>query len=263
MYFKKTFCMTKISLAVVMVMTVYVMASCSCSNNDITFTVQEDSLYAPQDTVVTVVRTDISRLEQQMISLGLVDIQSLDSTLMVELKYSTTDNFIHTDLYGELTRGYLQTKPAEMLANANKLLQKEHPHLRLLVYDVARPLSVQQKFWSSLDTIPPVKRVDVVDDPAEGSLNNYGSAVDLTIYDTSAKKVLDMGTKYDYFGDLASPILENQMLTANKLTKEQIDNRLMLRNTMEKAGYFKSNNKWWHFNALSKSKAKELYKIIE
>ncbi|MBA4850549.1 M15 family metallopeptidase [Emticicia sp. BO119] len=239
------------------------MARCSCSNNDITFTVQEDSVYTPQDTVARVVRTDIAALEQQIISQGLIDIQSLDSTIMVELKYSTTDNFLQTDLYGELIHGYLQQKPAEMLVNANKILQKEHPDLRLLVYDAARPLSVQQKFWSALDTIPPAKRVNFVDDPAEGSNHNFGSAVDLTIYDTSAKKILDMGTEYEYFGELASPVLENQMLAKDKLTKEQVDNRLILRNAMTKAGYFKSNNKWWHFNALARSKAKELYKIIQ
>ncbi|RYU93794.1 peptidase M15 [Emticicia agri] len=198
-----------------------------------------------------------------MLSQGLVDIQTLDSTILVDLKYSTTDNFMNTDLYGELTRSYLQKKPAEMLINAHKILQKDHPDLRLLIYDSARPLSVQQKFWTSLDTIPPAKRVEFVDDPAEGSINNYGSAIDLTLYDTSAKKPLDMGTQYDYFGELASPVLENQMLAAEKLTKKQIDNRLILRNVMEKAGYFKSSNKWWHFNALSKSKAKELYQIIE
>ncbi|WP_220275195.1 M15 family metallopeptidase [Emticicia sp. BO119] len=255
--------MTKPSLISLLAMTVFLMARCSCSNNDITFTVQEDSVYTPQDTVARVVRTDIAALEQQIISQGLIDIQSLDSTIMVELKYSTTDNFLQTDLYGELIHGYLQQKPAEMLVNANKILQKEHPDLRLLVYDAARPLSVQQKFWSALDTIPPAKRVNFVDDPAEGSNHNFGSAVDLTIYDTSAKKILDMGTEYEYFGELASPVLENQMLAKDKLTKEQVDNRLILRNAMTKAGYFKSNNKWWHFNALARSKAKELYKIIQ
>jgi zinc D-Ala-D-Ala dipeptidase len=41
----------------------------------------------------------ISVIEQKMIDAGLIDIQTVDSTLMVELKYSTTDNFVGVDVY--------------------------------------------------------------------------------------------------------------------------------------------------------------------
>ncbi|WP_337040394.1 M15 family metallopeptidase [Emticicia sp. 17c] len=252
-----------ISKTLILILTLLSWACQTKTNNENTDTTKTDSSLIKKDSVVTSTENKIPELEQRMIDQGLVNVQSLDSTIMVELKYSTTDNFVGTDVYGDLTRAYMQQKPAEMLAKASKILQSQYPDYRLLIYDGARPLSVQHKFWALLDTIPPVKRADFVANPAEGSIHNFGSAVDLTVFDTSTNKPLDMGTKYDYFGDLAYPILEDQMLKAGKLTKQQIANRLVLRNTMHKAGYMRIDSEWWHFNAISRAKAKELYKIIE
>ncbi|WP_259016330.1 M15 family metallopeptidase [Emticicia fluvialis] len=226
-------------------------------------TLKTDTIQIKKDTVSVVETVKIPELEQRMITQGLVNVQTLDTTIMVELKYTTTDNFVRSDVYGDLTRAYMQKKPAEMLAKASKYLQSRHPEYRLLVYDSARPLSVQHKLWAMLDTIPPAKRADFVANPAEGSIHNFGSAVDLTVFDTRSGKPLDMGTKYDYFGDLAYPIYEDEMLVEGKLTQKQIDNRLVLRNAMQKAGYMRIDSEWWHFNAISRAKAKELYKIIE
>lgn len=225
--------------------------------------VKVDTVQIQKDTVVAAETDKIPELEQRMINQGLVNLQTIDSTIMVELKYSTTDNFVGTDVYGDLTRAYMQKKPAEMLAKASKYLQSQYPDYRLLVYDSSRPLSVQHKLWAMLDTIPPAKRADFVANPAEGSIHNFGSAVDLTVFDTKTGKPLEMGTKYDYFGDLAYPIYEDQMLAEGKLTQKQINNRMVLRNAMQKAGYMRIDSEWWHFNAISRAKAKELYKIIE
>lgn len=222
-----------------------------------------DTLTLKKDAVLTIVEPVISAIEQQMIDQGLVDIQTLDSTILVELKYSTTDNFVKTDVYGDLTRAYLQQKPAEMLAKANVFLKEKYPNYRLLVYDAARPLTVQHTFWDLLDSIPTKKRKDFVADPAVGSIHNFGSAVDLTVYDINTKSPLDMGTKYDYFGDLAYPRLESKLLKEGKLTKKQIANRIVLREAMQRAGYGRIESEWWHFNAMARIKAKSLYKIVE
>ncbi len=256
--------MTKLKLISGISSIMLLLASCnSQTKTETTDSLKVDSSQIQKDTMAMVEENKIPELEQRMIDQGLVNLQTIDSTIMVELKYSTTDNFVHTDVYGDLTRAYMQQKPAEMLAKASKILQSKYPDYRLLVYDSSRPLTVQHKFWALLDTVPPVKRSDFVADPAEGSIHNFGSAVDLTVYDTKTGKPLDMGTKYDYFGDLAYPIYEDQMLKEGKLTKEQIANRLVLRTAMEKAGYMRIDSEWWHFNALSRAKAKELYKIIE
>lgn len=222
-----------------------------------------DSVVTKRDSVVTVKQPVVPEVEQRMVEQGLVDIQTLDSTIMVELKYSTTDNFVKTDVYGDLTRAYLQPKPAEMLVKASKALQEKYPDYRLLVYDAARPLAVQHTLWNLLDSIPPKKREDFVASPAIASIHNFGSAVDLTVYDNVNKKPLDMGTKYDFFGDLAYPRLEYKMLKEGKLSKEQVANRIILREAMIKSGYMRIESEWWHFNAISRARAKGLYKIVE
>ncbi len=222
-----------------------------------------DSIVTKKDTKAIPQKPIIPEVEQRMIEQGLVNIQTLDSTILVELKYSTTDNFVKTDVYGELSRAYLQPKPAEMLVRANQILQEKHPNYRLLVYDAARPLTVQYTLWNLLDSIPPKKREDFVANPVDGSIHNFGSAVDLTVYDLSTKTPLDMGTSYDFFGDLAYPRLESKMLKEGKLSKAQIENRIVLRAAMEKAGYGRIESEWWHFNAITRKQAKRLYKIIQ
>jgi hypothetical protein len=74
----------------------------------------------------------------------LVDIQNLDSTILVELKYSTTDNFVGKDMYGSLEKAYLVPKIAKMVVRAQAILKARHPEYSLLIYDAARPISVQR-----------------------------------------------------------------------------------------------------------------------
>ena len=149
-----------------------------------------------------------------------------------------------------------------MLANASKYLRTVNDSLRLLVYDGARPHAIQIVLWESLPQYTPAKRRTFVADPAEGSIHNYGSAVDLTIAFADGTP-LDMGTKYDYFGELAYPKFENRFLQNGKLSKNQLENRQLLRKVMQKAGFMPIEYEWWHFNAVSRAKAKAMYQIVE
>ncbi|HEV7350745.1 M15 family metallopeptidase [Telluribacter sp.] len=195
-----------------------------------------------------------------MINQGLVDIKKVDSTLLVELKYSTTDNFVGKDVYGDLTRAYLQPAMARKLARANKLLAEIKPGHRLLVYDAARPNSVQYILWDALD-MPARQKPQYVADPKVGSIHNFGCAVDLTVADENGT-ALDMGTHYDYFGPLAYPRTEQQMLREGKLTTRQIANRALLRRAMTGAGFSVNPTEWWHFDGMSRRQAKATYGII-
>lgn len=200
--------------------------------------------------------------EVKMREQGLVNIQKNDADILVELKYSTTDNFVGKDLYGCLTNCYLQKKPAQMLLKANDLLKQKNSNYRLLVYDGGRPLSIQKILWNSLSQYSPKQRAIYVANPAQGSIHNYGSAVDLTIATTDGVP-LDMGTKYDFFGELAYPKKEAHFLKIGKLTKQQIANRQLLRFVMKSAGYIPIDYEWWHFNAVSRRTAKSIYEIIQ
>ena len=201
-------------------------------------------------------------VEQAMIRQGLVDVQKIDPSILVDLKYSTTDNFVGQDVYGELTRAYLQPMAAQKLARASQYLQAHHPNLRLLIYDAARPRSAQWNLWNALPNLPEGERQKYVADPRKGSIHNYGCAVDLTVA-TADGKPLDMGTKYDFFGELAYPSCETELLKTGKLTQQQLDNRQILRTAMRQGGFTPIEYEWWHFNALSREKAKMAFRIVE
>ncbi len=193
---------------------------------------------------------------------GLVDIQTLDSSIMVELKYSSEDNFMKKDMYGCLEKCFLQPDVAEKLFNAQQFLKAINPKLTLLVYDGLRPRSIQQYMWDILD-LPLHEKVKFVSNPKRGSLHNFGAAVDITIYNLDSLKPLDMGAPYDYIGVKAWPTKEKLMLEQGIITQQHIDNRKLLRRVMTKAHFFNIQTEWWHFNSCYRKKAYEIYHIIE
>ena len=203
-----------------------------------------------------------------MVSIGtivkhdLVDIQELDSTLLVELKYSTIDNFMKTDVYGDLETCYMRKVPAQMLVKAHEILKTEHPELRLLIYDALRPRSIQWTLWNTLSDVPEKERTNFVADPRTGSIHNFGAAVDLTVAEKNGRH-LDMGTHYDYFGDLAFPRLEDSLVVVGDLKQEQVNNRLILRDAMTQAGFSPIATEWWHFDSFPYMETKRKFSIIE
>ena len=197
-----------------------------------------------------------------LIAEGLVNIRDIDSSIMVELKYSTTDNFMQRDMYGCLENCYLQPDIAERLKLCQSELKSRDSTLTLLVYDGLRPRLVQQFMWDLLD-MPLNEKTKFVSNPAKGSLHNFAAAVDITLYDLTTHQALDMGTPYDYIGVLAWPTKEASLLKDSLLTQEQVDNRILLRKVMQTGKFFNIQTEWWHFNACYRDKAKELYHIIE
>ncbi len=192
---------------------------------------------------------------------NLIDIKELNSTILVDLKYATTDNFMHIKLYNRLKSAFLQKDVAEKLSKCQSFLTRQNPKLHLLIYDAVRPLSIQQKMWDALDSIPFEERTKFVSNPVNGSIHNYGAAVDLTISDANGNP-LDMGAGYDDIRQIAYPRLEEQFLASGELTIDQIENRKLLRKVMESQGFKNITTEWWHFNACSRNEARQKYTIL-
>jgi D-alanyl-D-alanine dipeptidase len=212
----------------------------------------------PPPVVIDTTPPPIGALEQTLIDSGLLDIQKEIPGIRVQLMYSTPDNFVHQDVYGELERCYLRVEAVEKLKTAQALLRAEHPGWSLLVYDGVRPHRIQTLMWEQLDI--PFKR-NYLAPPWEGSVHNYGCAVDLTIADEKGVP-LDMGTPFDFFGKEAQPQLEAQMLAQGKLSQAQLDNRLILRGVMKRAGFYDIHTEWWHFNAVANATARHRFTRI-
>ena len=75
---------------------------------------------------------------------------------------------------------------------------------------------------------------------AEHSGHSRGSTVDLTLFDMTTEKEVDMGGTFDYFGELSHPDYTD-------ITEEQYANRMILRDAMIKHGFRPLEEEWWHF----------------
>ncbi len=200
-------------------------------------------------------------LAERLLAFGLVDAQSINPNIFVELKYSTEDNFMKTNVYGNFNKVLLQKQAAEMLAKAQTYLSEKDSSLHLLVYDAVRPLWVQRLMWNMLDSIPVSRRSKFVSNPKNHSIHNYAAAVDLTICD-GAGVPFDMGAGFDDPREIAYPSKENYYLAKGELAQQQVNNRLLLREVMKKAGFRVLPTEWWHFNAMSRDEAKKRYRVI-
>jgi len=202
-----------------------------------------------------------STFEKALIKAGLVDVSLMDSTIAVDMKYSTRDNFLGTDVYGNFNKCYLQKDAALKLVNAQKKLKELKPGYSLIILDAARPRYVQQMMWDTLK-IPFNDKIKFLSNPKYGSNHNFGEAVDLSILD-GHHHLLDMATPFDFMGEMAYSTAEERLLKEGKLTQEQYDNRKLLHKVMYSAGFFNIQTEWWHYNACTRDEAVKKYKIIE
>lgn len=205
-----------------------------------------------------------STLKNYLINKGdtLVCVDQFNNNIWWELKYATRDNFMHRVLYDTLSKVYVQVDVARRLAKSQEYLTGRNKNYHLLVYDGVRPVSVQWEMWNALDTIPVLSRGKFVSNPRNGSVHNYGAAVDLTICDAN-KKPLDMGAGYDDIRKIAYPSLESEFLATGEITQQQIDNRKLLRRTLKSQGFSNIPTEWWHFNAFPRPIAKSKYRLVE
>jgi D-alanyl-D-alanine dipeptidase len=186
---------------------------------------------------------------------GLVDIRDLDSSIVVHLLYATDNNFVGEQMYKSLREAYLQPEAADKLVHAQKYLKQINSGYTLIVYDAARPQWAQEIMWNKVKDTP-MKRY--VSSPQRISMHTYGVAVDVSILDRN-KMELDMGTPVDFLGALAEPKNETKYLNSGELTREQFQNRELLRTVMRKAGFRGISNEWWHFEAFTRVEAQTRY----
>ena len=173
--------------------------------------------------------------------------------LAIDLRYATFDNMTGHDLYCGSARAFLHKDAAKKLLAAIRILSREAPRYRLRIYDAARPLYAQESLRAQVRGTP---FSNYVSSPSNGSLHNYGYAIDLTIEDENGKS-LDMGTPFDSFEYCAGYKGEAEALKRGRLTKVQVANRNLLRSVMRRAGFISLASEWWHFGAAASSFVKE------
>lgn len=164
----------------------------------------------------------------------LVELKKLDSTIKLDIRYASTDNFLSTPVYTQ-PRAFLQKPAAEALLRAHLDL-KQHG-LGLLIHDAYRPWFVTKIFWDATTK----EQHAFVADPSKGSRHNRGSAVDLSLYDLATGKPVEMPGLYDEMSERSYPDYPGSTSLARW-------HRDLLRRTMEKQGFRVFDVEWWHFD---------------
>ena len=167
----------------------------------------------------------------------LVDVQKVDTSIVVEMRYATTNNFTKAKLPGyEGNHAYLRNEAAAALALVSEDLHRQG--LGLKIFDAYRPVRATDAMvkWTATAHRPDLIRDGYI---AARSKHNLGVAVDLTIIDLRTRAELPMGTSFDYFAPLA--------FTKNA-TGVVAKNRQLLKKVMERQGFTNYENEWWHYS---------------
>ena len=172
--------------------------------------------------------------------------------VILEIRYFGTYNFVGDRIDGYLEPTALLTKQAadSLRAVSDDVIKLGY---RLKIYDAYRPQMAVDHFvrWAADfdDTrmktyfYPNLEKNVLFPQEyiCEKSGHTRGSTLDLTLFDMTTEKELDMGGTFDWFGPESHPDY------TEGITKQQCLNRMILRDAMMRHGFKPFNTEWWHF----------------
>ncbi|GAB3008134.1 M15 family metallopeptidase [Mycobacterium bourgelatii] len=176
---------------------------------------------------------------------GFVDVRSVVPDALIDLRYATTNNFTHTQLYPSDARCLVHQSMARGLETAASVLR---PQGQVLVFwDCYRPHDVQVKMFNVVPNPAWVAR------PGQyAHSHEAGRSVDLTFATpqpqcprervVSGLCLADMGTDFDDFSSRANAYATQDVSAAAQA------NRARLREAMNHGGLTVYSGEWWHFD---------------
>ena len=171
--------------------------------------------------------------------------------LVVEMRYFGAENFVGRPIAGYEAPICLLTREAvKSLAAVQERLNGLG--LGLKVFDCYRPKRAVDDFaaWArrptdqvrKADYYPNVDKSKLFDLGyiAERSGHSRGSTLDVTMINLRSGAEVDMGSPYDLFDPISWP-------ASTAVSKATQANRMLLQDTMIKAGFRPLKEEWWHF----------------
>jgi D-alanyl-D-alanine dipeptidase len=191
-----------------------------------------------------------------------VYIQESIPDIVMDVRYFSDDNFLGVRVDGYKKAEILLSREAAvaLLEVQTKLNQQE---LGLKVFDAYRPQKAVDHFvrWAEDPTDMLTKDKYYPDIPkdrlfelgyiSKKSGHTRGSTLDLTVVNLATGEELDMGSPWDFFGDVShhdSPLVDD----------EATMNRNLLRGLMIEQGFRPAVTEWWHYT-LENEPFPELY----
>ena len=189
---------------------------------------------------------------------------------ILEIRYFGTYNFVGQRIDGyEQPTALLTKRAADSLRAVSDDVMKQG--YRLKIYDAYRPQKAVDHFVRWASNIPDtlMKRYFYPDLNksvlfvqgyiAKKSGHTRGSTVDLTLFDMTTEKEVDMGGTFDWFGPESHPDFCGNPQTGQytgknakspkgrRITAQQFANRMILRRAMLRHGFKAIGSEWWHF----------------
>ncbi|UJH91040.1 M15 family metallopeptidase [Antarcticibacterium sp. 1MA-6-2] len=182
---------------------------------------------------------------------GFVYVDEVIPDIIVDLRYTGTNNFLGSPVTGYKGSRAILTEPAA------KALGKVQEDLKnsgycIKIFDAYRPQRAVDHFikWSrdKADTLMkrdfypklPKDQLFRLGYIATKSGHSRGSTVDLSLVEAESGEPVDMGGSYDFFGEISHH-------SSTQVSEKQKENRELLRKTMRKYGFFSYSQEWWHY----------------
>ena len=174
--------------------------------------------------------------------------------VVLDVRYYSEDNFVGKSVDGYRKPVVLVSKiAAQALSAVQESLRQQG--LGLKIFDAYRPQKAVDHFvrWAAnpADTLtkteyyPELPKDQLFDLGYISAKSGHtrGSTLDLTIVNLETGEELDMGSGWDFFGDIShhdSPLVDEQA-TAN---------RNLLRDLMIENGFRPATTEWWHYTLM-------------
>ncbi|WP_426478134.1 M15 family metallopeptidase [Chryseobacterium sp. CBSDS_008] len=186
---------------------------------------------------------------------GFVYVQDYIPDMIVDLRYFGPHNFTGRPVNG-YERPVLIMSYQAVQALTKVQTQLKSQGLGLKAFDAYRPQRAVDSFeiWAKdiSDTIaksefyPHVKKNDLfrLNYLASKSGHTRGSTIDVTLINLETKEELDMGSPFDFFGEISH---QHTLL----INEKQKANREILKQIMLENNFKEYNEEWWHFTLVN------------
>lgn len=184
---------------------------------------------------VEALRQDYAQLRQAVSTLlavsDLVPVQTVDETIVVEMRYAGRDNFTGQPVY-PANICVLQRETARKLAAANEEFRERGWRIKL--WDAYRPVSQHNLLWQTAGNYR-----HFFAHPQVGSKHSRGAAVDVTLVDQRGIEV-EMPSDFDDFSGAGHRFHPG-------MSQQARENMEYLTEVLERHGFLSLDSEWWHF----------------